>query len=122
ASKCYEGALQQLDNDKSPEQFPGAWAAAYVGKGTAKLRIGRFAEADADFRRVTERLSPKDTFRPIPPLLVARAWHGRGDVIAAQIPGDEATNKLNDAATYYERAAAALPPNDTLSVETRLDR
>ncbi len=122
ASKCYEGALQLLDKDKSPEQFPGAWAAAYVGKGTAKLRIGRFSEADADFRHVTERPSPKDNFRPIPPLLVARAWHGRGDVIAAQIPGDEAKNKLDEAAMYYERAAEALPQNDTLSVETRLDR
>ena len=122
ALTCYEGALRQLNDEINARQFPGAWAAAYIGKGTAELRLGRFPEADADLREVTDHKIVGEDGRPIPPTLVARAWHGRGDVVAAQIPNDEVTNRLADAADFYKRAADALPRKDALAAETRLDR
>jgi tetratricopeptide (TPR) repeat protein len=122
AIKCYDGALEQLDSAHSPEEFPGAWAAAHIGKGTAELRLERLTKADVDFRLVAEQEEPHDGVRPIPMRLRARALHGRGDVIAAQIPSDAAATQLDDAATYYERAAEKLVRSDPLWAETKLDR
>ncbi len=112
AIKCYEAALQQLDTDTSPSQFPGAWAAALVGKGNAELREGRAQSADATFRRVTEHNAPT-----IPTTLFTRAWHGRGDAAhaaAAQATDDEVPRYLEAAAEYYEQAAQKLAPGDSL--------
>lgn len=122
AIACYEGALRQLDTPASVERFPGAWAAAHVGRGTAELRVGLLEEADADFKQVTERPKQPSRARPIPPMLVARAWHGRGDVIAARIPSDEATRQLPSAAEYYQKAAEGLRLDDPLLAEAMLDR
>jgi hypothetical protein len=122
AIKCYLGAFEKLDQGASPTLFPGAWAAAHVGKGTAELRVGLRREADADFSMVTNRPEPAAGARPIPKILLARAWHGRGDVIAAQIPSGEIATQLDDAAEYYELAAQSLPRNDPLWAETMLDR
>lgn len=130
AIKCYEGALQTLDQSGYADKLPGAWAAAHVGKGTAALRMGRLEDADADFSLVSDHEKPNDGARPIPPLLLARAWHGRGDVIAARIPGDvaawapgeEAIKQLRTAAGYYEKAINSLEQHDPLLAEANLDR
>jgi hypothetical protein len=122
AIKCYDGSLEQLDSGSAPEEFPGAWAAAHIGRGTAELRLGRLEKADEDFRLVAEHEEPKDGARPIPLRLRARALHGRGDVIAAQIPSDVAASQLDNAASYYEQAANRLTRSDLLWAETKLDR
>jgi hypothetical protein len=121
AIECYTAAFQILDAGMSPKQFPGGWAAALIGNGTAELRVGDTQKADAEFSKVIQRPVPTDDARPIPPLLTARAWHGRGDVIAAKIPSDEAAAQLQDAADYYEKAAQLLPSRDPLRSETVLD-
>jgi hypothetical protein len=67
-------------------------------------------------------------------LLIAHAWHGRGDAIAANIPSEMATltssqssgagiaDTLEDAATYFANAASNFPSGDPLQNEARLDR
>jgi hypothetical protein len=140
AIRCYDGALQMLSVDDTPNQYPGAWAAAHVGKGTAELRARKLADAAADFEPVAHRAAPEDAStqhdrasdanRPIPRLLTAYAWHGRGDAIAAAIPSDAAVtvavagaaDQLQKAADYYQRAGGVLPPGDPLQAETMLDR
>lgn len=122
AIACYAGALNQLDTRDFPKLFPGAWAAALVGKGTAELRVGKVRAADTDFRRITEPSTQIELEAPVPAMLRARAWHGQGDVIAAQIPGDEATQRLQDAAMYYQKAAEQLVTDDPLRSEAILDR
>ncbi|HEU5347953.1 MAG TPA: hypothetical protein VFU63_05010 [Ktedonobacterales bacterium] len=122
ASACYGAALRVPNKGTSPERCPGAWAAALVGKGTAELRLGNTKNADDEFSKVTERPTPRDDARPIPSLLIARAWHGRGDVIAAKIPSNEATEQLRDAAYYYEQATQLLAPSDPLCSEAKRDR
>lgn len=122
AIECYAGALRILNEGASPEKYPGAWAAALIGKGTAELRVSDTDKADEAFSEVTDRQEPNDDARPIPPLLIARAWHGQGDVIAAKIPSADATKKLGDAASFYEKATALLPRSDPLAAEARLDR
>lgn len=130
AIKCYVGTLETLDQGGYSDKLPGAWAAAHVGKGTAALRMGRLSEADTDFSLVSDHDKPNDDARPTPPLLMARAWHGRGDVIAAQIPGDiamwapseEAIQRLRIAAEYYEKAINSLERHDPLLAEANLDR
>src|SRR5690242_15869213 len=122
AIKCYMGAFERLGQGASPTQFPGAWAAAHVGKGTAELRVGLRREAELDFSMVTNLPEPPSGARSIPKILLARAWHGRGDVIAAQIPSDEVATQLDAAAERYDLAAQSLPRNDPLWAETMLDR
>lgn len=122
AIECYAGALRILNEGASPAQFPGAWAAALIGKGTAELRIGDANKADDAFSEVTDRPKPNNDARPIPPLLIARAWHGRGDVIAAKIPSEDATANLSTAAGFYAEATKLLPQSDPLAAEARLDR
>lgn len=130
AITCYEGALRQLDTAKAAEQFPGAWAAALVGKGTAELRVGLPEAAEADFTRVVNSPKPKPDAAGVPVILRARAWHGRGDVIASTIPYDSATHilsneaiaKLKLAAKYYQNAAETIPHSSPLWSETKLDR
>lgn len=121
AVKCYAGALQRLGQEDTAKQFPCAWAAAHVGRGYAELRLGHFDAADADFREVTAHEAPRDAAGVVPPMLVARAWHGQGDVIAAKIPSAAAALQLDAAAADYQRAAQALPRRDPLWAETKLD-
>lgn len=119
---CYSGALHRLGREDASRQFPGAWAAAHIGRGIAELRLGRLDAADSDFREVTLRQTPQGGARPVPPMLVARAWHGLGDVIAANIPSAASTSQLDAAAADYQRAAEELPRRDPLWAETKLDR
>lgn len=119
AITCYRAALRQLD-DGAPAPapaFPGAWAAALVGKGIAELREGRAPVAADDFTRVATCAAPG-----IPGMLLARAWHGRGDALhAMSMPAadeEAAAARLREAAECYEHAARALPANDPTSGET----
>lgn len=121
AIACYAAALRIFETGTSPGTYPGVWAAALIGKGTAELHVDDAQKADDAFKQVTQHPAPKNDARPIPPLLMARAWHGRGDVIAAKIPSDEVTSQLQDAADYYEKATSLLPASDPLSAEARLD-
>lgn len=111
---CYESALQQLDSKILSQQFPGAWAAAHIGKGNAELREGHAQKADTNFIQVTET----PTQERIPTRLLARAWHGRGNATYATYlltTGDERTNRLEAAADYFERAAQTLTTSDLLA-------
>jgi hypothetical protein len=127
---CYDGALEALNQGDYQKHFPGAWAAAYVGKGNAALRARNLSGAAAEFQSVTEREAPGADDRPTPRLLIAHAWHGQGDAIAANIPSEVATHGLSggepkvlaNAAAYFANAASALPSDDPLWAETRLDR
>lgn len=130
AIRCYDGALQVLNVAENRNQYPGAWAAAHVGRGTAELRARKLVEAAGDFAVVTEREVRDGSIRPIPQLLNAYAWHGRGDTIAAGIRSDAATqtiaggaaDHLQSAARYYQQAVDLLPSGDPLKAEARLDR
>jgi hypothetical protein len=147
AVSCYDGALNKLEQGNYSNHFPGAWAAAHIGKGIAELRAHKLTEATADFGAVTKRnkLSADDeptadevaaigklpeANKPTPRLLAAYAWHGKGDAIAAEIPssmslrisGGELAPELKNAAVYFKRAANRFPSPDPLYAETRLDR
>lgn len=141
ANLCYDGALKTLNQDNFPDHFPGAWAAAHIGKGNAALRsrklsdtaaerARKLSDAVAEFESVTNRGTPGAGVRPTPRLLIAHAWHGQGDAIAADIPTEVATQGLRggasdalaNAATYFESAAKAFPLGDPLRAEARLDR
>lgn len=140
---CYDGALKALNQDEFASQFPGAWAAAHVGKGNAALRARRLSEdaherasklsaAATEYEEVTQRgtATVPTGARPIPRMSIAHAWHGKGDAIAATIPSEMAAQDASggalgefvNAATFFAKAANALPLDDPLQNEARLDR
>jgi hypothetical protein len=134
AIKCYKAAfvaLQQFPTVTSPARFPGAWAAALVGKGHAELREGRAQDAEDDFRQITDHSPAAPSAHSaamIPTTLLGRAWRGRGDALhaqAARATGAAATTYLREAAVCYASAAQTLaaddPARDPLWGETKLD-
>ena len=98
--------------EKTPDLDNFSVGGCYVNRGRALLKLGRYADAHADFTRAKEAFDAEPT---IVARFVAEPLHGLGEIRLAQ-------GRVREAIAYLERALRireAHEPAPTLIAETR---